>query len=124
MSNFNKVILLGNLVRKPEVRYTQGDNLPIARAALAVNRKYKDKEETMFIDIVVFGKLAGALEQYGDKGTPLLVEGRLQQNRWEKDGVKHSKHEVIVDSFQLMGKKDQAGATCSRPNVDEEDIPF
>ncbi|MDR2883527.1 MAG: single-stranded DNA-binding protein [Deferribacteraceae bacterium] len=138
MASFNKVVLLGNVVRNPEIRYAPGsNNLPIARTALAVSRKYKDKEETMFIDIVVFGKLAEVLESYATQGTPLLVEGRLSQNKWEQDGVKRSKHEIIVDSFQLLGgRKDRAADDNSMHNagsdssfsassdIDDDDIPF
>ena len=136
MASFNKVVLLGNLVRDPELRFTQGNDLPVARSALAVNRRYKDKEEVMFIDIVVFGKTAETLEAYATKGTPLLVEGRLSQNTWEQEGQKRSKHEIIVENFQLLGsRKDREQSSggsmhnsgnFSSPSdsVDDDDIPF
>ena len=135
MASFNKVVLLGNLVRDPELRFTQGNDLPVARTALAVNRKYRDKEEVMFIDIVVFGKMAETLEAYATKGSPLLVEGRLSQNTWEQEGQRRSKHEIIVENFQLMGsRRDRAeggdnmhnSGNFSSPSdaMDDDDIPF
>lgn len=135
MASFNKVVLLGNLVRDPELRFTQGNDLPVARTSLAVNRKYRDKEEVMFIDIVVFGKMAETLEAYATKGSPLLVEGRLSQNTWEQEGQRRSKHEIIVENFQLMGsRRDRAeggdmhnSGNFSSPSDsmdDDDDIPF
>lgn len=128
MASFNKVILLGNVVRTPELRFTPGSNLAVARSAIAVNRKHKDKEDTMFIDIVVFGKLAEVMEAYCSQGTPIMIEGRLSQNKWEQEGVKRSKHEIIVDTFQLLGQK----KTETVPNINqdnseeysEDDTPF
>lgn len=139
MATFNKIVLVGNLTKDPELRYTPGSNLPVVRTGIAVNRKYKDKEEVMFVDLVVFGKLAETLNTYAKKGTQLLVEGRLSQNTWEQDGQKRSKHEVIVDSFQLLsGWKDEGsrgGAndpygrknerSQSAQTIDnDDDIPF
>ncbi|MDR2870856.1 MAG: single-stranded DNA-binding protein [Deferribacteraceae bacterium] len=136
MASFNKVVLLGNLTRDPELRYTQGNDLPVARSGLAVNSKYKNKEEVMFIDFVVFGKLAEVLNSYATKGSPLLIEGRLQLNTWEKDGQRHSRHEIIVESFQLIGsKRDREEASSSgmhnsgnfssaADTGDDDDIPF
>ena len=86
MNSFNKVILLGNLTRDPEVRYTPGGTA-VASFAIAVNRRYKQGEETKdevsYIDIVVFGKTAENCGQYLNKGDAILVEGRLQQRRWD-----------------------------------------
>lgn len=134
MASFNKVVLLGNVVRNPELRYAPSTNMPIARSALAVNRRYKDKEEAMFIDFVVFGKLAETLEAYATKGTPLLIEGRLSQSSWEQDGVKRSRHEIIVETFQLLGGRRErtedntrSGGSFNAPEdsfVDDDDIPF
>ena len=127
MAFFNKVVLLGNLVRDPELRFTQGNDLPVARTALAVNRKYRDREEVMFIDIVVFGKMAETLEAYTSKGSPLLVEGRLSQNVWEQEGQKRSKHEIIVTNFQLLGSRrdrDEQQPTTPMVTSMDDDIPF
>ncbi len=106
MSSFNRVILLGNIARDPAIRYSQ-DSLPVVCSALAINRKYKSNNEVVFIDFVVFGKLAETMNTYAQKGTQVLIEGRLSQNTWEQDGQKRSKHEIIVESFQLIsGGKD------------------
>ena len=137
MNSFNKVILLGNLTRDPEVRYTPSGTA-VASFAIAVNRKYKQGEETKdevsYIDIVVFGKQAENCGQYISKGDGILVEGRLQQRRWEtEDGQKRSKVEVVAQSVTFMPKRaGQAGQgvrqdqqePAPEPPVDEGDIPF
>ena len=139
MNSFNKVILLGNLTRDPEVRYTPGGTA-VASFAIAVNRRYKQGEETKdevsYIDIVVFGKTAENCGQYLNKGDAILVEGRLQQRRWDdKDsGQKRSKVEVVAQLVNFMPKRSgQAGQGQSakqeqepmpEPPVDEGDIPF
>lgn len=104
---FNKVILLGNLTRNPELSYTPSGTA-IAKFGLAVNRKFKQgedlKEEVCFIDIKVFGKQAESASQYLSKGRAALIEGRLQQSRWEtEDGQKRSKHEVVAESVTFVG---------------------
>lgn len=127
MASYNKIILLGNLVREPELRYTPGENLAVARTAIAVNRKYKGKEEVMFIDFVVFGKPAEILKEYATKGAPILIDGRLSQSSWEQDGQKRHRHEIIVERFQLVGGKrdDKSGAGGkSSTDMDDDDIPF
>lgn len=136
MASYNRVVLMGNLVRNPELRYAPGSNLPVARTAIAVNRRYKDKEEVMFIDLVIFGKQAETLQSYATKGTPVLVEGRLSQNSWEQDGQKRSKHEIIVENFQLVGSRRDRGEGGMSESVsgrfnspgdmpdDDDDIPF
>jgi single-strand DNA-binding protein len=109
MTSFNKVILLGNLTRDPEIRYTPG-GAAVASFALAVNRKYKQgddfKTEVSYIDIVVFGKQAENCGQYLHKGDPALIEGRLQQRRWDdrETGQKRSKVEVAAQSVTFMPK--------------------
>ena len=106
---FNKIILVGNLTRDPEMRYTpQGTS--VCNFGLAVNRKYKQgdetKEEVTFINIVVFGKQADVCGQYLNKGSSVLVEGRLQERRWEtEEGQKRSKHEVVAQSVRFLSKK-------------------
>jgi single-stranded DNA-binding protein len=92
MNSFNRVILLGNLTRDPEVRYIPSGTA-VASFAIAVNRRYKQgdemKDEVSYIDIVVFGKTAENCGQYLNKGDAILVEGRLQQRRWDdKDSVR------------------------------------
>lgn len=139
MTSFNKVILLGNLTRDPEVRYTPNGSA-VASFAIAVNRKYKQgeetKEEVSYIDIVVFGKQAENCGQYLNKGDGALIEGRLQQRRWEdKDsGQKRSKVEVAAQSVTFMPKRSGSGAgqaggqgrsePAPEAPVDEGEIPF
>ena len=110
MANFNKVILLGNLTRDPEIRYTQG-GMAVAKLGLAVNRRYsvngEQKESTCFVDLTAFGRQAEVINEYCKKGRPLFVEGRLEFSQWEgQDGSKRSKLEVVVENFQFLGSRD------------------
>ncbi len=135
MTSFNKVILLGNLTRDPEVRYTPNGSA-VASFALAVNRKYKQGEETReevsYIDIVVFGKQAENCGQYLNKGDGALIEGRLQQRRWDdkETGQKRSKVEVAAQTVTFMPKRSGQGGGQGRPEpapeapADEGEIPF
>jgi len=105
---FNRVILAGNLTRDIDVRYTQSGTA-IANTAIATSRKFKSqsgeqKEETLFIDIVFFGRTAEIANQYISKGSKVLVEGRLKLEQWTaQDGTKRSKHTVNVDNLQMIG---------------------
>jgi single-strand DNA-binding protein len=143
MASFNKVILMGNLTKDPEIRYTPSGT-PVATFGLAVNRRYKQgeelKDEVCYIDIVVFGKQAEHCGQYLGKGHGVIVDGRLQQRRWETDdGQKRSKHEVVAQTINFLPKRpDQsagggaAGAGKSAPASDvqsqeefvDQDVPF
>lgn len=137
MTSFNKVILLGNLTRDPEVRYTP-NGIAVASFAIAVNRKYKQgdetKEEVSYIDIVVFGKQAESCGQYIGKGDSVLIDGRLQQRRWEtEEGQKRNKLEVVAQSVNFMPKRSsgQTGSSSQahpepapETHVDDGDIPF
>lgn len=108
MANLNKVMLIGNLTRDPELKYTPG-NQAVCEIGLAVNRKYRTKEgeereETTFVDCEAWGKQAEVLKQYMSKGRPLFVEGRLKLDTWEdKDGGKRSKMRVVIENFQFLG---------------------
>lgn len=115
MAGFNKVILMGNLTRNPELRYTPSGT-PVASFGLAVSRRFKQgedlKEEVCFVDIVVFGKQAEHCGQYLSKGNGAIVEGRLQQRRWEtEDGQKRSKHEVVAQTVTFMPKRQDGGGS-------------
>ena len=110
---YSKAILIGRLTKDPELRYTP-KGTPVSSFGLAVNYKYKQsdemKEETTFIDIVVFGKLAEFCGQYLNKGSAVIVDGRLQQRRWESDGQQKSKIEVVAQSVNFLpGSKRAAG---------------
>lgn len=116
MANFNRIVLLGNLTRDPQLKYLPSQ-MAVAEFGLAVNHKFKgrdgqDREEILFIDCSVFGKGAEIINQYVQKGRPLLVEGRLKYDTWEdkQGGGKRSKHSVVVENFQLLGSRgDNAG---------------
>ena len=151
MASFNKVILLGNLTRDPELRYTpQGS--AVCEFALALNYVYNNKqtgqkvEEVSYIDLVAWGKTGETIAEYMKKGRQIMVEGRLKQDRWEaQDGKKMSKVRVTVESFTFVGARPGgegggpggggggkgAGAAPSGGGPDEgpppgaeEDIPF
>ncbi|MCX5716820.1 MAG: single-stranded DNA-binding protein [Nitrospirae bacterium] len=111
---FNKIILIGNLTKDPELRYTP-QGTAVASFRIAVNSKIKQqgelKDETLFIGVVVFGKQAESAGQYLNKGRSVLVEGRLQERSWEKDGQKHSRMEVVASSVRFLSKKTGAAET-------------
>ena len=118
MAGFNKVILIGNLTKNPELRYTPSGT-PVASFGLAVNRRFKQgddlKEEVCYIDIVVFGKQAEHCGQYLSKGNGVIVDGRLQQRRCEaEDGQKRSKHEVVAQTVTFLPKRPEAGGEPSQ----------
>ncbi|MBF0506887.1 MAG: single-stranded DNA-binding protein [Nitrospirae bacterium] len=110
---FNRVILIGNLTRDPEVRYTPGGT-PVATISIAVNSKYKQgddtKEEVLFISAVVFGKQAESCGKYLSKGNPVLIEGRLRERKWESDGVQKSRFEVVANNVRFLPKREQRQA--------------
>ena len=149
---FNKVILIGNLTRDVELKYTPSGTA-IAKFGLATNRTYKDnltgenKQETMFIDITVFGRSAEVANQYLSKGRKVLIEGRLVLDQWvDSTGQKRSKHSIVAERVQFMDSKSQSSENDFKayetPSVsqsqmsqqqkndipsidlDEEDIPF
>jgi len=113
---YNKIILIGNLTKDPELRYTpQGTAVTSFR--IAVNSKIKQqgelKDETLFINIVVFGKQAESAGQYLSKGKSVLVEGRLQERKWESEGQQKSRVEVVANSVRFLSKKSSQGESAS-----------
>ncbi len=117
MVAFNKVILIGNLTRDPELRYTPSGT-PVVNFSLAVNRRYRQgdesKEEVCYVDIVAFGRQAEHCGQYLSKGDGAIIDGRLQQRRWETDdGQKRSKHEVVAQTVTFLPKKSSSGSSGS-----------
>jgi len=120
MAGFNKVILLGNLTRDPQLRYLP-NNTAVCEFGLAMNRRYKDrdgnqKEEVCFVDVEAFGRQAETINQYLTKGRPLLVEGRLHLDSWTgQDGQKHSRLRVIVENFQFVGGRADQPAPAGAP---------
>jgi len=109
---FNKVFILGNLTRDPELRYTPGGTA-VCHIGIATNRKGKEnKVETFFGEIIAFGKLAEHCKEYLSKGSKLFVEGRLVTEAWEKDGKSHTKTRIIAESTKFLDfkKKDSEAA--------------
>lgn len=108
MANFNKVFLMGNLTRDPELKYTQGGTA-LVKFGLAVNRRFRGKnneqqEETCFVDIEGWGAPAETFNQYMKKGRPVFVEGRLRMDSWQgKDGQKRTRLVVVMENFQFLG---------------------
>ena len=115
MASFNKVILVGNLTRDPELRYLP-KGTAVARLGLAVNRKWttdtgEQREEVTFVDIDAFGKQAETIAQYMKKGGPMLVEGRLRLDSWDDKatGQKRSRLGVVLEGFQFLGGANRPG---------------
>jgi len=134
MASLNRVLLLGNLTRDPEVRYTPSGT-PVARLGLAVNNRVKQgdewRDDPCFVDVVVFGKQAESCGEYLNKGRTILIEGRLQYRTWEsQDGQKRSKHEVLAERVQFLPKAARmsegglSGDTHEGEATDDDDVPF
>lgn len=144
MANLNKVFLIGNLTRDPELRYTPS-GVSVCTLRLAVNRRFttrqgENRDETLFIDVTVWGKQAEVCSQYLSKGRPVLIEGRLRQETWTgSDGQKRSKIGVVAERFQFLGPAPGGAAAApggppaaaaggdefpGEPNVEEDEIPF
>ncbi len=115
MASFNRVILLGNLTRDPELRYLPS-GMAVVDIGLAVNDRRKSSngewiDETTFVDITLWGRTAEIAGEYLSKGSPVLIEGRLKLDSWEtQDGQKRSKLKVIGDRMQLLGSRGQGGS--------------
>ena len=147
MPNFNKVLLMGNLTRDPELRVTP-KGTSVCQFGLAVNRVFRleggdSQEETTFVDIEAWGRQAETISKYVTKGNPLFVEGRLKLDTWEnKEGEKRSKMKVVLENMQLISGRSGGGeggyssqssepqprAAAPKPpqqseNI-EEDVPF
>ncbi len=112
--SFNKVFLMGNLTRDPEVRHTTGNNA-VANIGLAVNRRFRtqdgqNREETTFVDCEAWGRTAETMAQYLKKGRPVFVEGRLKLDQWQdKEGNNRSKLKVVIDNFQFIDSRESGG---------------
>lgn len=121
MASFNKVILLGNVTRDPELRYISSGTA-VTDIGLAVNDRRKNAqgewvEETTFVDVTLWGRTAEVAGEYVSKGSPLLIEGRLKLDQWEKDGKKNSKLRVVCDRMQLLGGRGGEGGGRGKPRV-------
>jgi single-strand DNA-binding protein len=137
MASVNKVMLLGNLTRDPELRYTP-QGMAVCDFSLALNRVYTNKqsgqrvEEVTFVDISAWGRTAELVAEYLKKGRQAFVEGYLRQDRWEgPDGKKNSKIKVTAERVTFVGSrpggsegKGKAAESAEEPAPPEEDIPF
>jgi len=150
MPNLNRVLLIGNLTRDPEVRYTP-KGTAVAEMSLAINRYIQTesgekKEEVTFVDVTLWARLAEISGEYLKKGKPVFVEGRLQFDTWDdkQTGQKRSRLRVIAESMQLLGARDNGsrpadrtqepavGSAAAQPprqrapdlDVEPDDIPF
>ena len=113
MASFNRVILMGNLTRDPELRYTPSGTA-VCEIGLAVNDRRRNPdgewvEETTFVDVVLWSKTAETCNQYLSKGAPVLIEGRLKLDTWEQEGQKRSKLRVVGEKMQMLGGRSQGG---------------
>jgi single-strand DNA-binding protein len=137
MSSFNKVILMGNLTRDPELR-SLPSGTTVVNFGLAVSERWKDKttgeqrEEVCFVDVDAFGRQGEVVNEYFSKGKPILVEGRLRFRQWETDsGEKRSKLSVTLDRFSFVGSRQDSefqdgdsGTGSAIATATDDDIPF
>ena len=120
MASFNRVILLGNLTRDPELRYVPSGTA-VTDIGLAVNDRRKSAdgqlvEDTTFVDVTLWGRTAEVAGEYLSKGSPVLIEGRLKLDQWEQDGQKRSKLKVVGLRMQMLGSpREGGGARRSAP---------
>jgi len=127
MASLNKVFMIGNLTRDPELRYVPS-GAPVATFGLAANRTFvtqhgDKKDEVCFVRVVVFGKQAESCSQYLTKGRPVFIEGRLQYRAWEQDGQKRSTLDIVADRVQFLGAppgKREAGGVEEMPESQKE----
>jgi single-strand DNA-binding protein len=132
MSDLNKVILVGRLTRDPETKTINGNQLSLV--SIANGRKYKSngesKEETNYFDCQIWGKLSEIVSKYCSKGSQVCIEGRLKQDRWEKDGKKNSRILIVVENLQMLGGKKEGNHQEPQSfedmgeGVDPDDMPF
>ena len=127
MANLNKVMVIGNLTRDPEIKYTPKGSA-IADVALAINRSYttdsgEKRDETTYVDIVLYGRLAEIAGEYLKKGRPVYIEGRLKLDTWDdkQTGQKRSKMRVVGEALQLLGSRDGGRESASNGGGDYED---
>ena len=122
MANFNKIMMIGNLTKDPQLSYLPSQT-PVVEFGLATNRKWTDKatgeqrDDTCFVDCRCFGRQAETLNKYMRKGNQIFIEGRLQFDTWTSpEGQRRSKHLIFVQSFQFLGSPDRS----ARPPADQD----
>lgn len=118
MASFNRVILVGNLTRDPELRYISSGTA-VTDVGLAVNDRVKRNDqwvdETTFVDVTLWGRQAEVASEYLSKGSPVLIEGRLKLDQWEQEGQKRSKLKVVGERMQMLSSRGGGGGGGSRP---------
>lgn len=131
MASYNKVLLMGNLTRDIELKYTPS-NMAVANLGLAVNHKYKtkegeDREEVTFVDCEAWGRTAEVMKQYLAKGRPVFIEGRLKLDTWQdkESGQNRTKMKVVIDNFQFIDSKGggSGGGSGGSSSGDYSDAP-
>ena len=127
MANLNKVMLIGNLTRDPELKYTPSGTA-VAEMTLAVNRKFKQgddwKEEACFVDVTVWSRQAENCAEYLKKGSQAFVEGRLKLDQWEQEGKKRSKLGVVAENVQFLSAKSGGGNRSNEYNASPEQSSY
>jgi single-strand DNA-binding protein len=131
LKTLNRVFLIGNTGKDPELKSTGGGTL-VANLSLATSERRKDahgnwQDEATWHNLVAFGKIAEVIRDYVQKGTPLHIEGRISNRSWEKDGQKHFRSEVIIESLVLLGggnKEKRQASPAQEPEIDNDLIPF
>jgi len=124
MANVNKVMLIGNLTRDPELRFIPS-GAAVCEFGLAINRKWKGKdgqtnEEVCFVDLQAWARSAEVITEYCHKGDPLYIEGRLKLDTWDgRDGKKQSKLRVVVENFQLLGGRKSGAPQSAKQRIGE-----
>jgi single-strand DNA-binding protein len=128
MANYNRVILLGNLTRDPQLKYLP-NNTAVCEFGLAVNRRWRDRDgnqrdEVCFVDVSAFGRQGETINQYMSKGRPILIEGRLKFDSWTgQDGTKRSKLSVVAENFRFVDTRGAAGAEAVPPDAPDYQRP-
>ena len=131
MASFNKVMLMGNLTRDPVLEFVGDNSDAVVNFGLAVNRKVKKgdvwEDDVCFVDITVWGKQGENCAEYLSKGRPAFIEGYLKFSTWESEGQKKNKLEVVANTVQFLGSRNDsqgASSTGQVPVSDEDDVPF
>ena len=124
MASYNRVVLMGNLTRDVELRYTPSGTA-VTDISLAVNERVKRNDqwsdEVHFFDVTLWGRTAEIAGEYLSKGSPVLVEGRLKHDRWEQDGQKRSKVKIVGEKMQMLGSK--GGGNSSSNSTNQSSAP-
>ena len=124
MASYNRVVLVGNLTRDIDLKYTQGGTA-VTELGLAINDRRKNQagewaEETTFVDVTLWGRTAEIAGEYLGKGSSVLIEGRLKLDTWEKEGQKRSKLRVVGERMQMLGSRGNSGNSGNRANNESQ----